>query len=463
MSYLKKWIKSAIKKTLIRFLEIIDDGFLAGRGNAISITSDVSKIENQNRKSHLNALVVNEDGVITNEGVFDLLVQSIFEKSELNSREKQIVDSVKLKKKIWSSHHEVVEAIFSELKINIDPNDPVSKTDSAIYCQLKLHLEKTDKSKKSYLLDGKTNPSAVFWPDPTNSNRPSTLKNQLPWAKQFSFIDRSTPIGSAGSCFAVEIAHRLQSNGFNYVITEPHLNPGSNFSNSCARWGIIFNTPSFRQLVERAFGVNDLPNIVWSRKNGNSVELLDPFREDISFQSIEEYERDLSNHVSAAREALLKAKVFVLTLGVNEVWKLKSDGSVFSRAPWRIASSLVERKVMSVEDNVNELEAMLKTWRKFNPDIKLVISVSPVPLHATFRGEEHHVISANALSKSTLRVAAEEFVKRNDGVYYFPSYETVMYCTENAWAADERHVSREAVGNVMKLFDHMFLAEQAKG
>ena len=44
--------------------------------------------------------------------------------------------------------------------------------------------------------------------------------------------------------------------------------------------------------------------------------------------------------------------------------------------------------------------------RRYNPGVKLIVSLSPVPLHATFRHETEHVVEANMYSKSVLRVAA---------------------------------------------------------
>jgi hypothetical protein len=82
--------------------------------------------------------------------------------------------------------------------------------------------------------------------------------------------------------------------------------------------------------------------------------------------------------------------------------------------------------------------------------------LSPVPLHATFRGDEQHVVTANVHSKAVLRVAAEEFARRCSGVYYFPSFEVVTTSCENPWKADQRHVSETAIRKVMTLFHKMF-------
>ena len=321
--------------------------------------------------------------------------------------------------------------------------------------QLKLE---TQDNCMAYRADSSKYPSAVFWPDPTFSKNPGSLFATLPVARRKPLITKDTRIGSAGSCFATEIALQLQRHGYNYLAIEreeDNLNE-EGFVNAPARWGIIFNTPSFRQLIERSFNVRETPKILWENQVSGKVKYFDPFREDIIFDSIEEYEANYVSHRAAARQALAEAEVFVLTLGVNEVWKLRSDGSVFSRCPWNVSPALVESHVMTVEENVDELELMLKTWREFNPGVKLIVTVSPVPLHATFRGDDTHVVESNAHSKATLRVAAESFAQRNRDVFYFPSYEMVTFGSVDPWTTDQRHVKRRTVEGVMALFDVMF-------
>jgi hypothetical protein len=329
-----------------------------------------------------------------------------------------------------------------------------------ILIKLSEHELTTTRNRTAFAPSFKENPNTVFWPDPTHAKHPRSLHGEKAFARKFKFIDRNVPIGSAGSCFATRIAEMLQKQNFNYVVTEPNLSAETKVHNSCARWGIIFNVPSFRQLVERAFGLRKLPRLLWANQTPDGKQqLMDCFREDIIFDSVEEYERDIEIHTAAAREAFLKAEVFVMTLGMNEVWFLKSDNTALARAPWGIASSLVEGRVLTVEQNVYELQRMLDIWRSYNPKIKLIVTTSPVPLHATFRGSDYHVVTANAHSKSTLRLAAQEFAERNKDVFYFPAYETVIYCTKNPWEDDQRHVSQEAVKNVMGLFGEMFVSE----
>ena len=71
------------------------------------------------------------------------------------------------------------------------------------------------------------------------------------------------------------------------------------------------------------------------------------------------------------------------------------------------------------------------------------------------------MVTSSCLSKSILRVAANEFALNHPkDVFYFPSYETVLYGCKDPWESDQRHVSPSAVERVMELFAEMFLEDK---
>lgn len=326
------------------------------------------------------------------------------------------------------------------------------------------HERDTERNRSAYTVGAQQSPESGWWPEPSDPRNQRSLFTELPFRRRFKFITRNTAVVSAGSCFASEIAYALQREGLNYVVTEPNtegrLTTDSQqnvVSDSSAAWGDIFNTPSFRQLLEYSFGLRRLPRIVWQLGD----HFLDPFREGVKFTSIDEYEANYEQHISAARAAFEQAEAFIITLGLNEVWYFKMDNSVFSRSPWRIAPSFVEHKTLSVAENVAELQLMLDILRTRNPRVKVIVTVSPVPLHATFLHETYHVVEANLHSKSVLRVAAQEFVEKNSEVYYFPSFELVTYGFENPWSDDQRHVDPKVVQRVMEMFRQMFVIDAA--
>ncbi len=308
--------------------------------------------------------------------------------------------------------------------------------------------------------EGKPKPSAVYWPNPERATGESLFKTS-PYVETIDLIKKSTPIGSAGSCFASEIAYYLQNHKYNYVITETHPSDGQ-FPESSARWGIIFNTPSFKQLVEKAFGHREMPKLAEFHVGGNYWQ--DPFRENIAYDSVEELDADRETHIKACRDAFLECEVFIVTLGLNECWEFIPDGTVSSRNPkTSLHYALFRHRVLTIEENTENLQAFLDVLRSYNPNVQVIVTVSPVPFIATGLAAKTHVVTANMHSKAVLRVAAENFVSANDGVHYFPSFEMVMHCLKNPWEADQRHIKSSAIKQIMNLFEEMYTAKLKDG
>lgn len=318
----------------------------------------------------------------------------------------------------------------------------------------------------------KPNPKAIFWPDPTRGD--PLLADVLPVAKRYPFIDQSTRIASAGSCFAVEIAQNLIRRGFNYMCLETTYDEATGticlgtdsqkpeVQYSC-RWGILFNTPSFTQIAENAFGVRPLPELLIEIHDGPVYAFLNPFRESVAFPSVEAYRKERETHLANTRKVFTEADVFVMTLGLNEAWQYTPDGSYISRNPRNAAlNGLLDHRTLTVQENIDYLQRFIDVVRAHNPDLKIIITVSPVPFMATGRADTHHVVTANTHSKAVLRVTAEEIVGRNKDVYYFPSYEVVTVCSPEIWTEDQRHIHRDAVQRVMDTFDEMFLIRAAR-
>jgi hypothetical protein len=403
-------------------------------------------------------LVFNEESRVDDPEALRFLVRSIFP-AEPPAQIEQLVASLAEHSNLLQSPACVAETLRASLSHLLADSRSERVANLRMLGAIAQHEVTTAENRAAYVPGIKFNPDAVWYPNPTRFPHPTSVHDALPYAKLAKLVDRSTPVTSAGSCFATEISHHLQANGFNYVITEPHYHGGSPYSMASAAWGTIFNVPAMRQLVEKAFELRSLPRLLWRMEEKGATIFRDPFREEVEFASVAEYEANYPVHVEACRRALLEAEVFVITLGLTEIWQLKSDGSVLSRVPWRLSSSLVERRSLSVEENLAELETMLATLRRFNPRVQFIVTVSPVPLQATYRGDEAHVVVASSLSKCTLRVAAEQFAKRNSGVTYFPAFETVMYCTEQPFERDHRHVRRSTVARVMRLFHTMFVRD----
>src|SRR5690606_23136879 len=94
-----------------------------------------------------------------------------------------------------------------------------------------------------------------------------------------------------------------------------------------------------------------------------------------------------------------------------------------------------------------------------NPDARVILTVSPVPLAAT--AEPRHVLESTTLSKSVLRVAADMVQRRQEGVSYFPSYEIITgaFSRGTYYDTDLRSVLPEGVEHVMRTFFRAYLPD----
>jgi hypothetical protein len=159
--------------------------------------------------------------------------------------------------------------------------------------------------------------------------------------------------------------------------------------------------------------------------------------------------------------------VFIFTLGLTESWKSKVDGAVYPLAPGvaggEMDFSRYEFVNFRVADVVADLERFLTLLQEVNPRARVIITVSPVPLIATY--EHQHVLVATTYSKSVLRAAATEICARYENCAYFPSYEIISgnYARGVFYESDLRTITSAGVNLVMRLFLKHYSSEQSVG
>jgi hypothetical protein len=303
----------------------------------------------------------------------------------------------------------------------------------------------------------------AFWPDPTHEKYPRQLRHIKPFVTKLPILDKSTPIATAGSCFAFEISTVLQEQGYNYLIAErpddPRegvivngYNPGDPYVRFSGNYGLLFNSPSLLRIAERAFGTREFKKLLVPEGDG----FIDPYRENVYFRNQQAYLDDYPKHTEALRKILTETEVFVYTMGLNECWVYRDDKTAISRNPRANFYALVEHKRLTVQENVHYIEEFFRLCRRHNPKMKLILSVSPIPFLATGLSDVSHVVEANCHSKSVLRVAAQELVEKHEDIHYFPSFEMVMFTLDDPWESDLRHVKRDAVREVVNVFYEMY-------
>jgi len=302
-------------------------------------------------------------------------------------------------------------------------------------------------------------PEYAYWKQSISEKPYGSVDPVVSSKFQFSKTDK---IATAGSCFAQHIARYLQSNGYNYFVTET-IHPlasrdvrlSSHYGEFSARYGNIYTSRQLLQLFDRAYGEFKPKEDTWELENGRFVDPFRPRVEPNGFVSMAELHEDREKHFKAVRKASEELDVFVFTLGLTECWSSRDDGATYPLCPGVAGGKFDPREHLFTNlsaDNVSsEMISFIGKLRSINPTSKVLLTVSPVPLVAT--AVDRHVLVSTTYSKSVLRVAAETIVDQFEGVDYFPSFEIITgdYARGRYFAQDSKTVQKNGVEHVMRL------------
>lgn len=274
-----------------------------------------------------------------------------------------------------------------------------------------------------------------------------------PTANPSFTIGQDDTIYAIGSCFARNVEKALEEAGKRVLSREFELGPvgeslgdAANFFN---KYSIHSVTNEIRWALERETFPGE--EIIYPMGRDRYCDpQLGMARLDFPLEEILEFRHRYLDAVATVAEA----DVIILTLGYVETWydrKLDLYLNVVPPAPViKAEPDRFEFRVLSygdVLDGLNDLHDLLCRHR--TKPLKMLVTVSPVPLLATFRDMD--ILVANAYSKSVQRAALDEFLLDKEGVDYFPSYEFVTLSNPTiAWSRnDYRHVSPDVVSRIM--------------
>jgi len=275
-------------------------------------------------------------------------------------------------------------------------------------------------------------------------------------------INRDTPVATAGSCFAQHIGRALREAGCALLDGErqPRMMPDAvarafGYGLYSARYGNVYTARQLAQLLKDAASGHLDPRFVWARDD----RFVDAFRPTIEPEGIDSVEEVLLHrdwHLERVAQVLRRAEVFVFTLGLTEAWEDRATGRVLPVCPGVAGGAfdpaLHAFRNFRTHEVLADLHAARALLHRFNPGMRMILTVSPVPLAATAAGG--HVLTATMRSKAVLRAAAAEFVEDVADADYFPSYELVTQVAAGGpwFAPNLRDVTPDGVARVMSIF-----------
>lgn len=279
-------------------------------------------------------------------------------------------------------------------------------------------------------------------------------------------IARGDRVATAGSCFAQHLSRTLQQDGFSYLVTETFADhPGTRnegYGVFSARFGNVYTTRQLLQLFDRAYGLYRPRDRWFVTRSG----VVDPFRPRIQkggFTTPEFLETDRIRHLAAVRRMFERCDVFIFTLGLTEYWASAFDDAVFPLAPGAVSDDLDPADYrfgnFTVGEMLDDLREFVAKLRRVNSNVRILLTVSPVALIATY--EDRHVLVSTVASKAALRATADEICRGDPAIGYFPSYEIITgpHTAGRFFTDDLRDVRPEGVAHVMAIFRRHFLKQ----
>lgn len=267
-------------------------------------------------------------------------------------------------------------------------------------------------------------------------------------------LTRGATVFTIGSCFARNIEEHLHNIGcdvpmlrFRLPTSEWHGPPTSALNK--------YSPPAFRQVLAWAAAIHD---------RGGRVGWADcePAAMDCGAAGYFDLELAAQAPVTRARFVERRQEVYdvvasaftadcvMMTPGLVEAWRDETTGLYIQGPTSRYVLGARERfrsVVIGYPQAVADLLEAIDIIRTRNPASKLLVTVSPVPMLASFTGQD--VRTANTYSKAVLRAACGALVAERPQVDYFPSYESAMLSAPSlVWDADRVHVSQAFVGKI---------------
>jgi hypothetical protein len=244
-----------------------------------------------------------------------------------------------------------------------------------------------------------------------------------------------------GSCFSENIGNKMTA--LKYPVD---LNP----------FGILYNPVSVAHglnflLQEKKFTKNDLIT-----HNGLWHSFYHHGR--FSSSDLEQALYSINCRIKNSAEFLQKASFLFITFGTAWVYEYKATGQTVSNCH-KIPDQDFRRFRLTPGEITEEYRRILSELWQFNPELKVVFTVSPI------RHWKDGAVE-NQRSKATLVLAIDQLIRGFGEVRcnYFPAYEIMMDELRDYRFYDEDmiHLSNSAVNHIWEKFQSALIEEESR-
>jgi hypothetical protein len=258
-------------------------------------------------------------------------------------------------------------------------------------------------------------------------------------------ITHQSKLMLVGSCFTENIGEKLRKHKF-----EVYENPN----------GILFNPVSVSEAI-----INVIESKEYTTEDlFNYNEGWHSWQHHSRFSGItaEDALKKINDTTKQANDFLKKADYILITLGSAWIYTL-TDKALNAKVGTVAANNhkapadWFDKRLLRVDQAILVLATMLDRLGAFNPDIKIIFTISPV------RHLREGAINNNR-SKAVLIQAVHDLLDRLGKLYYFPAYELVIDDLRDYrfFAEDLVHPNYYATQYVWEKFVESCISEESK-
>lgn len=266
------------------------------------------------------------------------------------------------------------------------------------------------------------------------------FRTPVPISQSNNPIDYNSKVVSLGSCFAVNMAEKLD-----YF----------KFYNNCNPLGILFHPLAIERLIDfvvskKTFTEKD---VFFHNERWHSFDV----HSDLSNGNKEDLIHNLNQITKKTHQELTEATHIIITYGTSWVYRAKESNAVVANCH-KVPQKQFSKELLSVEIIKESIKKTIDLIASINPEVKIIFTVSPVR-HIKDGFVENQWSKSNLISSLHSTLNKEEYKMKTA---YFASYEIMMDELRDYrfYAEDMLHPNQIAIDYIWERFSENYISKE---
>lgn len=241
-----------------------------------------------------------------------------------------------------------------------------------------------------------------------------------------------------GSCFSDSIGMCLETHKVHVCI-----NP----------FGTLYNPVSIHKALDYMIANKSPEKDTFTLTQG--LNLNYDFHSSFSSPSKEELDEVIQEEIESAHDFLKETSTVIITYGTAFVYQRKDNNAIVANCH-KVPAKFFTKRLLAQNEIVESFTDLHKLLSSFNPNIDIILTVSPVR-------HLKDTLELNSVSKSILRSCCHIISESHPNVSYFPSYEIMIDDLRDYrfYKSDMIHPTEEAEQYIWEEFKKCFFDEES--